>query len=101
MNQIWNHKYNFARLVYEAFFCEVKSSGNKEFSTKKFWAFCLMMLAFCNHLELHLWPQTHWSVILSKKGAPESIVISLIASLDALAAWALGVYYKGKANGAA
>lgn len=102
MSNFWKSEFNVVRVVFEAFFCEYRyQEAVITFSSKKFWAFVLMLLAIMNHAELHFWPETHWSVLLSKKNVPESIVISLIASLDMLAGWALGVYAKAKAAGAA
>jgi len=99
----WNWKHNWIRIVFEAFFCEDKGDeGDKRsFSSKKFFAFVLMALAIVNHAHLHLSPETHWVKDLADAGVADGVTIALIASLDALAAWALSVYGWAKAKGAA
>ena len=99
MAVIW--KYNPLRVLYEAFFCTEKNSANKEFSAKKFWAFCLTLLAVANHAHLHLFPATHWTVELTKQAVTGGVQIALIASLDALSASALAIYGWAKSKGAA
>lgn len=100
--RIWYKKWNVIRLLFEAFFC-IKKNGESEktFSSKKFWAFVLVTMAIMNHLDLHLYPEEHWTVKLQKEGVSSSVAIALIASLDALAAWALSVYGYCKINKAA
>ena len=71
------------------------------FSATKFVAFIIIGLAIFSHLSLELWPDEHWTVHLNKHGVGDAIMVALIASLDALAMWALGVYKWAKKNGAA
>lgn len=102
MKKIKKQIETIGKLVFEAMFCEYKNGDKiKTFSSKKFWAFCFLCLAFWQHLSLELWPTAHWTTFLTKKAVHESIQISLIASLDALAGWATTVYYLGKKNNAA
>lgn len=85
-----------------ALFCEKKNGGNKkEFSTKKMWALILVFMAVANKIELSINGLDHWVVVLSQHGVSDAVIISMIASLDALAAWALAVYSNAKSKGAA
>ena len=85
-----------------ALFCERKNGGDKkEFSTKKMWALILVSMAIANKIELSINGLQHWVVVLSRGGVSDAVIISMIASLDALAAWALAVYSQAKSKGAA
>lgn len=98
----WYKKWNVIRLLFEAFFCEKKNGEDRRtFSSKKFWAFVLVSMAIMNHLDLHIRPNDHWTVALTKKHVSSGVAIALIASLDALAAWALSVYGYCKVRGGA
>lgn len=88
--------------IFEALFCERKNGGDKkEFSTKKMWALILVAMAVANKIELSLNGLDHWVVVLSRHGVSDAVIIAMIASLDALAAWALAVYSAAKSKGAA
>lgn len=91
----------FPGQVFRAFFYVKKNGKGKEFSATKCVAFCLTALAIWNHVGLELWPENHWTVVLSKHGVPSAVIVALIASIDALAAWSLGVYKWAKSKGAA
>ena len=96
------HINNVIRRIFEALFCERKNGGDKkEFSTKKMWALILVSMAVANKIELSMNGLQHWVVILSRHGVSDAVIISMIASLDALAAWALAVYSNAKSKGAA
>ena len=88
--------------IFEALFCEKKNGGEKkEFSTKKMWALVLVSMATANKIELSINGLDHWVVVLSRHGVSDAVIIAMIASLDALAAWALAVYSAAKSKGAA
>ena len=90
------------RRIFISLFCEQKNGKNiKEFSTKKMWALILVAMAVANKIELSINGLGHWVVILSRHGVSDAVIISMIASLDALAAWALAVYSAAKSKGAA
>ena len=90
------------KLFFQALFFERKNGGpKKEFSTKKMWAFVLTFMAVANKVELSVNGLDHWVVVLAKHGVSDAVIIAMIASLDALAAWALAVYAAGKSKGAA
>ena len=102
MEKIWRWKYNFLRLVYEAFFCVLKNGDQyKSFSIKKTIAFMIIGLAIYNHVRLELAPKEHWVAVLTKSKVHYSVIIALQASLDALAGYVLNVYYKAKKDNAA
>ena len=103
MSKAWHWRYNPVKILFIAFFCTTKNGNKvtKEFSAKKFWAFCLTLLAVANHTHLHLAPATHWTVELTAKAVDSGVQIALIVSLDALSAGALAVYGWAKAKGAA
>ena len=100
--KIWGHKYNLIRLTWEAFFCEYKKNGSKEFSTKKFFAFIFAsLLGIVNHSWLLFWPESHWVAVLTQNGVSENIQSVIIGSGDALVIGALTVYGWAKTKGGA
>ena len=103
MSNAWHWKYNPVKILFIAFFCTTKNGDKvtKQFSAKKFWAFCLTLLAVANHAHLHIAPTSHWTVELTKHAVDNSVQIALIASLDALSASALAIYGWAKSKGAA
>lgn len=98
--RLWFSDWNIIRMIFEASLC-VKKNDKKEFSIKKCLALIISGLAIGNHAGLHFDASNHWVVTLSTMKVGNSITIALIASLDALAAWALAIYVHGKINNAA
>jgi hypothetical protein len=78
--------------IFEAFLCEPKNGEGKKFSTKKFFALIFCLLAIIEKVKLVIIPDSHFSYYLTQAAVPESVIISLAASLDALALGALTVY---------
>jgi hypothetical protein len=87
--------------IYQAFFCEPKNGNGPEFSTKKFWAIILLIIAISEKIKLVYFTSYHFSVYLSTLGVSDNVIISLIVSIDGLAFGALAVYGWAKAKNAA
>ncbi len=98
----WHYRFNPIRWIYEGLLCAKKNGETrKTFSFKKLVALIVIYFAIHSKYTLIFDPANHWSVILTNKKVAQSVIISLIASLDVLALGALSVYGWAKVKGAA
>jgi ABC-type Fe3+ transport system permease subunit len=110
LREAYHSPANIPRLVYQAFFTEVKkNSTRKTFTTKKFYAFVFSALAIYNNVTLSFFASNHWSVTLTsalkttKLGddAISTIIVTIVATVNGLALGALSIYGWSKRHGAA
>jgi len=66
--------------------------GTGKPSTRKIIAMFFILLAIVEKAKLVFWSHWHFSVALRDRGISDAVVISLIASLDAIAVLCLAVY---------
>lgn len=70
-------------------------------STRKIIAMIFIILAIVEKAKLVFWSHWHFSVALRNHGVSDAVVITLVASLDAIAVLCLAVYGIKKTDGTA
>jgi len=75
-------------VIFRAFF----GGPHGVFSSKKFWAFCFCSLSLYDNIELLFFPMQSWVVALDNASVSDAVIITVKASVDALAWGALAIY---------
>lgn len=93
--------YKFLVNMLQAVFCETKKGGKIGFSMKKFTAWIFISLSIYSRMSLIFQPKGHWITELTATEVDSSVIIAIVASMDALTASALAVYSWAKVKGGA